>query len=241
LRATLTPAEKSVVATKPTENPDAYVLYLRARELEIRFGASNEEYEGAVKLYQQAVDLDPKFALARARLARRLTFVAYHGEGKDSPRMRKALAEAEEALRLQPNSGEARLALAYYHFRGRNDFDRALAELSRAEELMPSSAEVWNIRAEIYKPLDKFRERIAALQRAETLDPRDTASLGMLWMTFCAVRNWPEANRTRDRIQAVLPPEENRFFWYLAYIDFRISGLLEPLKKEIAEAPAGTV
>jgi serine/threonine-protein kinase len=237
LRATLTPAEKNVVATKPTENPDAYVLYLRARKLEIGFDPWREDIETALKLYQQAVDLDPKFALARARLSLDLTFLTSHFEGKDSPRAPKALAEAEEALRLQPNSGEARLALGYYHFRVRKDFDRALAELARAAELMPNSAEVWNTRAQIYKPLDRFRERIAALQRAEVLDPRDTTNLGLSAMTFCAVRNWPEVTRTLERAKAVLPSDEHRYFWWFAYNEFRRTGVLDPLKKAIAEAP----
>jgi TolB-like protein len=235
LRASLTPLEQRAFATKPTENPDAYVLYLRARELEIRFDSSNEDYEAAVKLYQQAVDLDPKFALARARLSLRVTSLS---QGQDSAaRMPTALAEAEEALRLQPNLGEGRLALAYYYMSVTRDFDRALAELSRAAELIPNSAEVWTARAIIYKRQGKFRERIAALQHAETLDPRDAGNLVFLASTFGSVRNWPEAARTVDRIIALQP---NHFFWVPAYFKFRKSGVIDPLKKVIAEAPIGT-
>jgi eukaryotic-like serine/threonine-protein kinase len=235
LRASLTPLEQGAVATKPTENPDAYVLYLRARELEIRFASSNEDYETAVKLYQQAIDLDPKFALARARLSLRVTYLTRGG--RDSARMAKALAEAEEALRLQPNLGEGRLALAHYYMSVTRDFNRALAELSRAAELIPNSAEVWNMRAKIYKRQDKIRERIAAAQHAETLDPRDTNTLMLLAITFGSVRNWPEAARTVDRIIALQP---NQFFWVPAYFKFRMSGVIDPLKKAIAESPIGT-
>src|SRR5439155_24100525 len=69
MRATLTPSEKATVATKPTKNSEAYVLYLRARELETRFAAGDADSEAAINLYQQALDLDPNFALARARLS----------------------------------------------------------------------------------------------------------------------------------------------------------------------------
>lgn len=241
LRATLTPAEKTIVATKPTENPDAYVLYLRARELEIRLRPSDDDFETAAKLYQQAVDLDPRFALARARLSMRASFFGQAAGEVDPIRKAKALAEAEEALRLQPNLGEARLALAYYYFRVTSDFDRALAELSRAEEMIPNSAETWQARAFIYKRQDRLRQRIDALQRAEVLDPRDTHSLEFLALTFNAVRNWPEAVRTRQRIKALVPGDRVTD-WARAWSEFRMSGVIDPIRQAIkkvsAESPA---
>ncbi len=193
LRATLSPTEKSVVAAKPTENPEAYLLYLRAREIENRLGPSEEELAAAIKLYREAIEHDPKFALARARLSLRISsqqiFNSVSPEGKE------ALAQAEEALRLNPNLGEARIALAGYRLWCQSEFEPALAELARAEELLPNSSEVWRMRAMIYKRQGKLRERIAALQRGETLDPLDTNNPRMLFTTFSAMRQWPEAIR----------------------------------------------
>ena len=92
--------------------------------------------------------------------------------------------EAEEALRLRPELGESRLAVAYSYFWGERDYDRALEYLSRAAEVLPNSAEVPRTAAYIYKRQNKFRERIAALRRAETLDPRDTEVMRLLAMTL---------------------------------------------------------
>jgi TolB-like protein/Flp pilus assembly protein TadD len=236
LQANLSVAEKSNVVTKPTENPDAYVLYLRARELETGYQTSDEDREAAAKLYQQAIDLDPKFALAHARLSIELSNV-YNAADADPAGKAKVLPEAEEALRLQPALGEGRLALGYYFLWGGNDLDRALLELSRAAELMPSSAEVWRTRAFIYKRQDKLRERIAALQQAATLDPRDTNSLNFLRVTFRSVRNWPEALRTGDRMKALFPSVTD---WSRDWEEFRMTGVIDPLKKIIAETPGGT-
>ena len=66
LQATLTPDEKTTVATKPTKNPEAYVLYLKALERD-RTAASREDGIAADQLYAQAIALDPTFALAVAR------------------------------------------------------------------------------------------------------------------------------------------------------------------------------
>ncbi len=237
LQAALTPLEKSVVATKPTENPEAYLLYLRAREMELRLLTEGADIEEIMKLYQQALDLDPSFALARARLSMRLSGVSSGPEG-DPIRREKALAEAREALRLRPGMGEARLALAYYYWAIR-DSDHALAELSEAEKLLPNSAEVWQTRATIYRQQNKFRERIAALRRAEILDPRDITVLRMLAMTLRDVRDWPEAERTADRVRALLPGARRHWEYARAWDEVRRTGTLEPMKQELARPPAG--
>jgi TolB-like protein/Tfp pilus assembly protein PilF len=238
LHANLTLAEKTNLATKPTENTDAYVLYLRARELETRFAASEVDYQTAIKLYEQAVDLDPEFGLARARLSIGISRLT---QGLDPAQEPKARAEAEEALRLRPNLGEASLAIACCYFFWDKDYDRALFELSRAGELMPSSAEVPFTAAIIYKWQNRFRDRIAALERALTLDPRDPNILNRLYMTFRWLRNWPEALRTRDQVRALLPlnDPEKALSWGRAWDEFRMMGDINSLKKLIAKAPAG--
>ncbi len=237
LQATLTPSERSVVATKPTDNPEAYLVYLRAREMELRQLTSGVDPEAIMKLYQQAVDLDPTFALARARLSMRLSLLSSGPDG-DPILKAKALAEAQEALRLRPGMGEARLALAYYYW-GIRDSDRALAELTEAEKLLPNSAEVWQTRAIIYRQQNKIRERIAALRRAEILDPRDTTGLRLLAMTLRDVRDWPEAERTGERVRAVVHGSDRHGIYARAWDEVRRTGKLDPLKQELAKAPTG--
>ncbi len=239
LQATLTPREKSVVATKPTENPEAYLLYLRAREIDLQFGPSGPDYAMAAKLYQQAVDLDPTFALARARLSIRLSSDEEEGDATGmAKRQAKGLAEAEEALRLRPEMGEGRLALGVYYWQTNNP-DRALVELAQADKLLPNSAEVWQIRASIYRHQNKIRERIAALQRAETLDPRNSNGLLTLAITFRTVRNWPEAIQARNRLLAILPTPERGAKCAKALDEFRLTGNVDQLRKVADELPTG--
>ena len=229
LKAKISPGEQARLERKPTENAEAYLLYLRARELETRFRIGVEEFEAGIKFYEQARELDPAFALARARLS---ILISHRYQSIDPARTAQARAEAEEALRLRPDLGEARLALAYTYFRGARDYDRALEELQRAGELLPNSAEVPLAAAYIYKPLNKFRDRIAALQRAETLDPRDPNILSLLMMTLRWVRDWPEAIRTYDRLRTIQPNDAAlQFQSWRAQDEFRITGDIETLKK----------
>ena len=229
LKAKISPVEKARLDLKPTENSEAYLLYLRGREIETRFGAGTGEFEAGIKFYEQACELDPGFALARARLS---ILISHTYQTGNAARTAQARAEADEALRLRPDLGEARLALAYCYFWGEREYDRALMELQRAGEMLPNSAEIPLTAAYIYKPQNKFRERIAALQRAETLDPRDPRALRLLAMTLRWVRDWPEAIRTYDRVRALQPNNPAfRFESWRAQDEFRMTGDIGMLRK----------
>jgi TolB-like protein len=131
LRATLSPEEKARVERKPTENPDAYVLYLRARQLEIHPDTLLQDFKAAVQLYREAIQLDPAFALAHARLSATLARI-YHFYEPTEPLKQQATAEANEALRLQPNLGEGHYALGLSFYWLESDYARALQSLDRA-------------------------------------------------------------------------------------------------------------
>jgi len=94
LSATLSPQEKARVETKPTENADAYVLYLRARQYQTRPDNLLQDFRTAAELFQQAIALDPNFALphrcAKTQStpgSRRITATAT-GSGRGSSRSR---------------------------------------------------------------------------------------------------------------------------------------------------------
>src|SRR5256884_2628824 len=115
LRTTLSPQEKASVETKPTTNADAYVLYLRGRDYQRRPDNLLQDFQTAVNFYDQAIKLDPKFALAHARLSATAS-VIYHFFEPTEKWKQKADTEALESLRLQPNLGETHLALGLYHY-----------------------------------------------------------------------------------------------------------------------------
>jgi tetratricopeptide (TPR) repeat protein len=222
------PVEANIPA-KPTENAEAYLLYLRSLEA----GGENE-YRNAVALDQQAIDLDPSFALARARLSIWATELA---NAANEPEWNaKARAEAEEALRLQPNLGDAWLAMAYVYLNGDGDPERAAVEAARAGELEPNSAEVPLLTAFICKRQYKFRERIAALQRAEALDPRNARVRAFQFGTYQCVRDWPAAMRSLDRRGVFRPNEQAILLWFRGNDEFRRTSDINALKEAIAGA-----
>src|SRR6266513_2370138 len=131
LQVALNPEEKARVEKKPTNNADAYVLYLRANQIERNPDTLLEDYKKAEELYLHAIALDPKFALAHARLASTRAAIFHYFEPLDSWQA-GARAEAEMALRLQENLAEAHLALGHCVYWIDQDYDRALAEFDIA-------------------------------------------------------------------------------------------------------------
>ena len=196
LQATLTPAEAMVVAAKPTQNPQAYLLYLRARETEIR---------GKLQASWRTSRARSSFISRRSISIRILRWPARAFPflpialviSKDRGEQKRALKQKQPCVFAR--LGEARLALTHCYLWQDGDYDRALMELTRTAELLPNSAEVSLTAAFIYKRQNKYRERIAALNRAEALDPRNRRVLGFLAYTYRWVRNWPEALHTWDR------------------------------------------
>ena len=231
-------------ATRPTENEDAYRLFLKGQEAELVAG----EFAAAAELYGQAIALDPAFALAHARRSIALCEV-YNMmvcEDHTAEDERKWVAEiknaAEEALRLAPNLADAYIAQASYYLHCPQDCERALAELRRAAQLAPGSAEVPLISAFVYKRQNKFRERIAALREAEVLEPRNGRVRAFLAMTYRCVRDWPNAAQAQDR-RAILSGHHTFVSkWSRAGDEFRLRANLQVLRDAIAEeARDGTV
>src|SRR5256885_716709 len=218
LSATLSPQEKAQVEAKPTDNADAYVLYLRARDYQTRPDNLMQDFRSAMRLFEQAITLDPRFALAHARLAA-TTSNLYHFYEPTEPLKQKAHAEALESLRLQPNLGEGHLALGLYHYYMEGDYDAALRELDLAAHALPNDGDVGLYTAAIERRRGHWAQALAAYQHAETVDPRNSVMLYDASQTYFGLRDWRTAAERMDRLLALFPDSFNVKI-QRAYIEF---------------------
>ncbi|PYJ42332.1 MAG: hypothetical protein DME86_05655, partial [Verrucomicrobia bacterium] len=191
LSATLSPDEKARVETKPTENPEAYLFYLRANQIERNPDTLLEDYKTAEQLYMQAVALDPNFALAHARLASTCGGIFHFYEPLDSWKT-KARSEAELALRLQPNLAEAHLALGQCAYWIDEDYERALQEFDRAAQLSPNNVDVRVFIASIKRRQGHWQESLDTFETAQKIDPQNPNIARNVLFTNTAMRRWPE-------------------------------------------------
>jgi len=197
LQAKLSPVEKSRMERSPTENGKAYLAFVQAHNLQNTvedFGKLKQSEQ----LYARAIELDPKFALALARYSQLESWIVHTFE-RTTQRREKARALAQQALQLQPDLPEAHLAMGFSLYYGDNDFEGALKEFEIAQRDLPNEAEGYLALGSIQRRLGKWPESNASLEKAASLDPKDSWVLQNLALSYATLRDFDAANKTIDR------------------------------------------
>src|SRR5437899_10639966 len=203
LRAKLTPSEKALMERKPTENGEAYLSFVQAHDLQCAvedFGKLKQSEQ----LYARAVELDPKFALALARYSQLESWI-FHIFNPTPERRQKARALAEQALQLQPNLPEAHLAMGFSYYYGDNNYDAAQKEFEIARRGLPNESDVYLALGAIQRRQGKWTESTVNLEKAASLNPKDSFPLQQLAFNYQVLRNYDTANKTIDRALALDP------------------------------------
>jgi TolB-like protein/class 3 adenylate cyclase/Tfp pilus assembly protein PilF len=237
LRATLSTDEQARVTTKPTQNPDAYVFYLRANQIARNPDTLLEDYKTAEQLYMQAIALDPDFALAHARLASVCAEIFHYYEPTEDWRTR-AQAEAQIALRLQPNLAEAHLALGQCIYWMDQNYDLALEQFDIAFRLAPSNGDIGRLIAAIKRRQGKWEQSLQEYERVAKLDPQNPNTVRELIFTNTAMRRWPEAAGWVDQLRAMAPASIVAKI-QSGYVDFWWKGNTALLKSFLDQVPLG--
>ena len=203
LQAKLSPAEKSQMTRKPTENPEAYLAFVQAHDLSCSY-EDPAKLKQSEQLYQRAVDLDPNFALALARYSQLESWIAREID-RAPERREKARTLAERALELQPDLSEAHLARGYSYYWGDNNYGAALKEFEIAQQGLPNESEVYLAIGAIQRRQGKWAESTANMEKAASLNPKDTWPLQNLTFNYAMQRNFGAANKTIDRALELNP------------------------------------
>lgn len=213
LKAKLSTSEKAAIAQKPTTDLAAYDLYVRARILRANTSFDlqvKENLREAARLLEQAIARDPNFFVAYCRLAEVHDLIYFLGTNEHTPaQLARAEAAIQNALRLQPDSGEAHLALGEHLYRAYRDYDRALSELARAREQLPNEPLVPELISFIERRRGHWDASTADLNRALELDPRNLFLLQQLSISYDIQRRYDDMAAIWDRALALAPADAN--------------------------------
>lgn len=200
LKIRLVPAERVAIQSRPTDNPEAYELYLQARYHHTRLDRRN--FEIASRLAQKALDIDPDFGLAWALLA-----ISQTGLYGLSGSTEHGLQAAERALALNPDLSEALAAKAFV-LAGLGRFDEAFELHERSLQLDPNSYDVRFLYGRTCFQTGRHDEAILHWERATELSEADLAATSHVAMCYRATGQHEKvlntARRTLARAERVL-------------------------------------
>ena len=213
LSAKLSPAQSAQLTAVPTRNPAAYDAFLRA-EYRATKGLINYDtasWKAAIPLYHEAVQADPDFALAWARLSFNESQLAWFGGGGQNVEQlnQQARADAEQALKLAPDLAASQLALGFTEYWGRQHYDAALKAFAEALKLKPNDTDALSAQGYVQRRMGHFDTAIASLQQASTLDPRNSALAFELGLTYMETSRYAEAQQAFQRALALDPENRN--------------------------------
>jgi TolB-like protein/class 3 adenylate cyclase/Flp pilus assembly protein TadD len=204
LQVTLGAGERQKLEQKPTEDVEAYQLYLKGRHAASTFA----DWGNAMRYLQQAIALDPNYALAYLGLAYYYgNIVDYPMSGSEAlPREREA---ANRALELDPSLAEAHADLAGVHWWYDRDHAAVRRELQTALSMQPDLASTHALNGWYLVGIGQIDEGLAASRRAVELDPLASDTNAFLGMNLHLARRYDEAiKRLRTTIST------NPDYWY---------------------------
>jgi TolB-like protein/Flp pilus assembly protein TadD len=194
LKVTLLGDVSAKIELGGTRNPVAFDAYLRGAKA-YSSAKDAKELETALAAYTDAIRADPHYALAFADRSRTYTF--YAAEFATGVAIResfdKALADAQEAIRLAPELAEGYLALGQFLDTGSLDFTQAGVAYERALALAPGNASVLRASGNFLVHMGQFEAGISAARRAVVLDPLDRRSHNALGRGLYYARRYAEA------------------------------------------------
>jgi serine/threonine protein kinase/Flp pilus assembly protein TadD len=204
LNVVLLEPERRLLEEKPTDNLEAYNLYLQGREYMGRSIEKND-MEIAIELFEKAVSADPDFAEAYAGLAKTHMRMRWFGHDTSPGRLARAKKAVDNALNLKPDDPVVREANGYYYYYGFRDYPRALDEFMFCQRKEPRNASYNANIAYVQRRLGRFEEALENLKIAFQYDPRSNYLARELGHTYRDLRMYTEAEGCHDHAISLAP------------------------------------
>jgi serine/threonine protein kinase/tetratricopeptide (TPR) repeat protein len=230
------PAERQNLAAHGTSVPAAYGLYLEGTGYLQNYDEP-ENIESAINVFQQALTLDPNYALAYAGLGS--SYWKKYENSKDAQWVNKSREACEQAISLDVNLVAARVCLGAVDA-GTGNYDQATEELERAVQAEPTNDAAYRGLAQAYERLGKPAEAEKIYQRAVRLRPDYWAGYSWLGAFYFEQARYADAEKMFQKV-VMLAPDSFRGYYNLGAIELgegRYEDAVQELKHSIAIRPS---
>jgi TolB-like protein/Tfp pilus assembly protein PilF len=222
LNAKLSGKEKRELGTRPTKNPDAYDAYLRG----LAFEGGVQDFQASllksIDAFENAVRLDPEFAIAWAHLCRQNGLAFINNVGQAPERREAARKALDMAIKFGPELVETQLAKAYYKYYCERDYEGAKAQLESVRRQYPNNAVVSEFLGGIARRQGQWERSRALYAQAIELDPQNIFLLTDAALTDLAMRDAVAAQKHLGRARD-LSPQNSTIISFLAQ-SFQLGG-----------------
>jgi serine/threonine-protein kinase len=204
--------EREALASAATVSPEAYDFYLRGNDY---LGRSNQEADlsTAARLYQQAVEADPGFAAAYARLSRCHVQIYWHYYDRTEARLALAKQALDSAARLGPDLPETHTARGFYRYWGHLDYDGALREFEAALRVRPSDSELLQAMGYVSRRRGRWEESLGRFVEALRYDPQSGVRSFEVGDNYLSLHLFGEADHYLDRAMTLSPDWANPYVY----------------------------
>lgn len=211
LRIHLSGPEQQRMTRRPTDDPEAYQLYLKGRYYWNQRTASS--LQRAVTLFRQAIEKDPRYALAYVALAESYVVLPEYAGAPAHESMLQARAAAQQALDLDPSVAEAHATLSLVESHLWNHA-AAEAQMKRAFELKPNYATAYHWYSLHLRRLHRLDEALEAIMTARELDPLSPIINLAVGVQHYTRGDYAQAIREYDSVLSLAPD----FAWARTYV-----------------------
>lgn len=204
LGVTLVREEQEAIRARPTNSMEAYDLYLQANAMLANPNKTNG-FGRCIELYENATLLDTGFVAAHANLGTAHLHMYHMGLDRQPSRLDAAKRSIDRALALDDRSPEAHVAMAYYHYWGFLDYDRAFGQLEIAQRLRPNDEEVVTAMGYVVRRRGELERSLGYFTAAHKLNPGNAVPHDDLAVTLVCLRRHAEADQNFLRAIALQP------------------------------------
>jgi TolB-like protein len=222
LELTLLGNKDTTAASASTQNADAHNAYLQGH---FYFARRNvEDYRKAISFFDEAIRIDPDYALAYAERAEAWTFIGDLNPEHKKEAWAAAKRDAEKAVAVGPNLAEAHAALGWVRFFSEWKFAEGLAELKRARELAPANATANDLLARVLIYVDQLEGAEKLARQAIELDPLAYLARGNLARILLAEGKLDEADSEARKSAELQPAGAGNHRWQVVVAVLRGDG-----------------